>query len=89
MNKEFYAALIEDSYRVEGDERSRTHPGHGYPAHTVNYTRVQSFKDKEEVQKWVENEAGRIYNKTQYKIVKCVPMEVKTTVKVVVECSES
>lgn len=26
-----------ESVYVEGDERSRTHPGHGYPAHTETF----------------------------------------------------
>lgn len=26
-----------ESVHVEGDERSRTHPGHGYPAHTETF----------------------------------------------------
>ena len=33
--KEPHFAIIEfSSYYVEGDERSRTNPGHGYPGHT-------------------------------------------------------
>lgn len=38
-----YAVLVYNtsSIYVEGDERSRTHPGHGYPAH---YDTYESFK---------------------------------------------
>lgn len=82
MAKEFYAALIQDSYHVEGDERSRTNPGHGYPAHTVDYTKVEEFKDEEEMRRWVERQESSKYFKKKYKIVKCIPMEVQTKIEV-------
>ena len=80
--KEFYAAFIRDSYSVEGDERSRTNPGHGYPAHTVSYTKVEEFQDEEEMRRWVERQEMSTYTKSKYRIVKCIPMEVRTTVNV-------
>ncbi len=35
-----YVVLIykTDSVTIPGDERSRTHPGHGYPEHTQEFT---------------------------------------------------
>jgi len=59
---EFYAALIEDSYHVEGDERSKTNPGHGYPAHDVKYTRIEEFAER--VQRPNNNPAQRVYAET-------------------------
>ena len=82
MAKEFYAAFIQDSYHVEGDERSRTNPGHGYPAHTVDYVKVEEFKDEAEMRRWVERQEKSTYSRSKYRIVKCIPMEVKTTVNV-------
>lgn len=82
MAKEFYAAFIQDSYHVEGDERSRTNPGHGYPAHTVNYVKVEEFQSEEEMRRWVERQEKSVYTKLKYRIIKCVPMEVRTTVNV-------
>ena len=32
---------------VPGDERSRRHPGHGYPAHSVSATDYKAFTDEE------------------------------------------
>ena len=81
MAKEFYAAFIQDSYHVEGDERSRTNPGHGYPAHTVSYVKVEEFQNEEEMRRWVERQEKSAYSK-KYRIVKCTPMEVRTTVNV-------
>jgi len=35
------------TYHVEGDERSRTNPGHGYPAHDdkIDSTETHAFED--------------------------------------------
>lgn len=85
MASEFYAALIDDSYHVEGDERSRTNPGHGYPAHDVKYTRVEEFSDEEAMKRWVAQQEGKVFTKLKYRIVKCVPMTVTTTVQVQVD----
>jgi hypothetical protein len=38
---------------VEGDERSRTHPGHGYPAHTVNFDTFEHWVT-EDPQEWAK-----------------------------------
>ena len=32
----------------EGDERSRTNPGHGYPAYTENILKIRMFVTKDE-----------------------------------------
>jgi len=82
MAKEFYAAFIEDSYHVEGDERSRTNPGHGYPAHTVRYIKVEEFESEEHMRKWVAAREQARFIRIKYRIVKCIPMEVKTTINV-------
>ena len=84
MNKQ-YAALIESSYHVEGDERSKTNPGHGYPAHIVSYTEVQKFSSREEMQEWVEEEESRAYLKRAYEIIEYVPMKVRTSFVIKVE----
>lgn len=40
-----YSVLVykTSSTYVEGDERSRTHPGHGYPAHTETNESFEHF----------------------------------------------
>ena len=84
VGKEFYAAFVNDSYHVEGDERSRTNPGHGYPAHNIEYTRVEEFVDEAAMLKWVERQQKSTFS-PKYRIVKCVPMEIKVTIKVEVQ----
>lgn len=85
MAKEFYAAFIEDSYNIECDERFKTNSGYGYPAHTVDYVKVEEFENEAEMRRWVERQERSVYNKSKYRIVKCIPMEVKTTVSVEVK----
>jgi len=41
------------SVYIPGDERSRTHPGHGYPATTETYNSIRWF-DRAERGKWEE-----------------------------------
>lgn len=85
-SNEFYAAIIQDSYHVEGDERSRTNPGHGYPAHTVSYTRIEEFKDEAELKHWVAQQAKSVYS-PKYRIVRCTPVQVQVTTEVKISLS--
>jgi hypothetical protein len=41
---EHLAIIKFDSIYIEGDERSRTNPGHGYPAHTEQTMSYTAFK---------------------------------------------
>jgi len=45
---EHYAILIFGQINIPGDERSRTHPGHGYPAHMVSNIEYRAFTKKED-----------------------------------------
>jgi len=40
---------------IPGDERSRTHPGHGYPAHTETSVTYQVFVDEIEWRNEIEH----------------------------------
>ena len=46
MSELKYAFIETDSIYHEVDERSRTHPGHGYPAHTETVTKIREYSDK-------------------------------------------
>ncbi|MFZ3069082.1 MAG: hypothetical protein WA052_02075 [Microgenomates group bacterium] len=55
MTKEHRFLLIvfkTTKYFVEGDERSRTNPGHGYPAHTdeIDATEIYAFENQQELE---------------------------------------
>ena len=69
----FYAALVKSSYHVPGDERSRTNPGHGYPAHDVEYTNVVEFKNYQEMTEWVVKQEK---HHTKYRLVECHPLTI-------------
>lgn len=80
-SNEFFAAFVEDSYTVPGDERSRTNPGHGYPEHTVTHTTVREFDNEAELKRWVGEQAKSVYS-PKYRIVRCTPVQVTTEVKI-------
>lgn len=41
-----YVIIKTVSVNIPGDERSRTNPGHGYPAHTEHYVDMYVTSDK-------------------------------------------
>lgn len=85
MAGEFYAVFVKSRYHVPGDERSRTNPGHGYPAHDVEYTEVIEFQSLELLRDWVlKNDHHASYSKKQYRAVKCTPLSVVTAIEVTV-----
>lgn len=49
-----YAIVRGTSFHIPGDERSRTNPGHGYPASTENALTYESFTDRDEWQAAIE-----------------------------------
>lgn len=59
-----YAVIIYDkvSVYIEGDERSRTHPGHGYPAHTETYNSFEHWvtEDKEVWTAFIEKNIDKL-----------------------------
>lgn len=54
---EHFAIIEFDSIWVPGDERSRTHPGHGYPEHTEPKVNYIVFADEKA---WREDIAERV-----------------------------
>jgi hypothetical protein len=49
-----WAIIQTTSVNIPGDERSRTNPGHGYPASTETFITYRPFKAKAEWEKEVE-----------------------------------
>lgn len=49
-----FAALVKTSTWVEGDQRSRDAPGHGYPAHTVEGLEIVRFSGQADMEAWVQ-----------------------------------
>jgi len=75
------AVLRFTSVNIPGDERSRTHPGHGYPAENKRIVEYIVFDSAEELNKWVNNHAAVddfVIIRSEVKSVR-----VKTTVEIV------
>ena len=83
--KNHYAILIftTKSVWVPGDERSKTHPGHGYPEHTDYY---------ETFEYWVADTLDKLKagiallekekDPPKYKAIRIVPLEISTKIKI-------
>lgn len=82
MNNDIFAVFVETSTYIEGDERSRTHPGHGYGAYTKTSTEVIEFKTEAEFLSWVKNAESSVYSKPKYRAFRCTPLKVRTTLSV-------
>ena len=54
---EHYAILVFGSVHIPGDERSRTHPGHGYPAHSEPKVEYIVFTGREAWEQEVKRRA--------------------------------
>lgn len=76
-----YAVIALLTIHTPGDERSRTNPGHGYPASTDTYLEYKAFTDQAEWQKRIEylTRAG-----TPFRAISATPAKVETKVTVTV-----
>lgn len=67
MPTEPHYAIVEfSSIHIPGDERSRTNPGHGYPAHSESVVNYRAFTDKEEWEKEVKEKADSQYSSKEF-----------------------
>jgi hypothetical protein len=85
---EFYVVFITETVHHEGDERSRTHPGHGYPAHTTTHQEVIKFTDEEALLDWLKKEESKVFGKRDYKVARCQEVKVRSTLQVQVLVDE-
>jgi hypothetical protein len=74
---EHLAVLIFSQRYVEGDERSRTHPGHGYPASYENEVKYVAFKSHEELTEWVSKN-----ERASFAVINAVPKTIQTKLSV-------
>jgi len=76
---EHYAIITTDTYTVPGDERSRTHPGHGYPEHTVETISYQTFMDEETLLSYLQRMSES--DRSRARVIRAVPLSIRTEVK--------
>lgn len=84
-DREHYTALIFTAKQIrhEGDERSRTNPGHGYPAYTetIHNIEYKIFSDKLAMERWVgAEELKGADRKAKYRIILAKPLTVSIQV---------
>ena len=77
---EKFAVIITKTIYHEGDERSRTNPGHGYPAYSENYDTLVEFKSEKEFLCWVEDNNKRQYSRETFRAIKFKDLSIKNTV---------
>ena len=74
---EHWAIITTEQIYIDGDERSRTNPGHGYPAHTVENISYEAFTNYAAFKTKVENLNAR--NKS-FQMISAVPLVLKTEI---------
>lgn len=80
---ESYLAIItNNSVNVPGDERSRTNPGHGYPAYTERSFNIEVYESEDSWKKEVER---LTLSKSPFQAVRINPAKITTSVSVTVQ----
>lgn len=80
-----YAILEQRSISIPGDERSRTHPGHGYPASTERVWDYIVFKDRESWESEVKKRHGLVFGNEDYVAISAIPAKISTSIQIVVK----
>lgn len=79
-----WAIVYDESVHIPGDERSRTHPGHGYPERTHSYTVYVAFESEEDWKKQIAALESQSPRRTQYRAFRVQPVSVKVNIDVVI-----
>jgi len=77
-----YAILEQRSINIPGDERSRTNPGHGYPASTEEVWDYIVFNDSAEWEAGVKTRAESRFGSKNFVAISATPASIRTTVHV-------
>jgi len=70
------------SIHHEGDERSRTNPGHGYPAYTEQITTPVFSKDETELKSRLASYMRYGYNREIPQVFSLTPVEISSEITV-------
>lgn len=77
--EEHWAIITYSSVFIPGDERSRTHPGHGYPERYESVVTYKAYMDEDE---WKNDISRMECNGDTYTAMKAIPATVSTNVTV-------
>jgi hypothetical protein len=80
---EHWAIIEQDSVYIPGDERSRTNPGHGYPAQTRDFISYEMYLTEDKLLQAIkELEDPKYGSKKDYRVIKVTPMKVSTSLNI-------
>ena len=82
---EYWVIVKNQSVTIPGDERSRTHPGHGYPEHTEHYLSMTVYETKKVMLAEMEKYEMTFGQRKEGRILFIRTPKVTTTVNVEVE----
>jgi len=77
-----YALLVQKTTYIPGDERSRTNPGHGYPASTEYSWDYIVFTGREEWEEEIKRRMSSLHGKEDKVALYVTPAAVSTIVNV-------
>lgn len=77
-----WAIIKFGSIHIPGDERSRTHPGHGYPAHNEPVVKYEAYLTEEAWLAAIEQIESREFHQESYVAMKVEPQTITKTVSV-------
>jgi hypothetical protein len=80
-----WAILKFSTTNVAGDERSRTNPGHGYPAHSVDNVSYEAYYTEQKFLAAVAKLESDSYARGRYSVLKVEPLTIKATITVTAE----
>ena len=80
---EHWAIFEFGKIHIPGDERSRTNPGHGYPAEDRPHVTYKAFLNEADWEKAVEEQASKLFG-TPFIAAKVTPAQIQTVTKIVI-----
>ena len=82
---EHWAIFKFSTIHIPGDERSRTNPGHGYPASNEPIVKYEAYLNKADWEEAVKALAGKAFPSEQFVAARVNPAEIRTVHTVVVK----
>ena len=79
---EHYAIVKTGTIHIPGDERSKQHPGHGYPAEIRHYIDYEVYLTKEKLLLAIKEIQSDKYLKIDFKVLHVKPMTINTSITV-------
>ena len=80
-----YAILDTKSTHIPGDERSRTHPGHGYPESTEYSWDYIVFPDRASWEAEIKKRKGSVFGSKDFIPISATPATISTVIQVEVK----